>query len=78
MLGHMKPDKAKKTPSKPGLTIPMHQRAGWRPLEFAAMIGISRSEVWQQIKDGKIQTVDQDGIKIIPRSFAVKAGYFTE
>jgi hypothetical protein len=74
----MKPDETKKSRNKPLPTVPMHERAGWRPLEFAAMIGIGKTELWAQIKAGKIKVVDQDGIKIIPRSFAIKAGYLPE
>ena len=56
-------------------TVPLFQRGGWRPEEFAALIGISKAKVWQSIKQGTIPTVRQDGIQIIPRSYAIKQGY---
>ena len=58
-------------------TVALYERLGWRPLEFAALIGIGKSEVWQQIKDGKIPTVSQDGIKIVPRAYAIQMGYIS-
>ena len=58
--------------------IPVHQRLGFRPAEFAALIGVSHVTVWRGIKSGKIEVVDQNGIKIIPRAYAVKAGYLTD
>ena len=58
--------------------IPVHQRLGFRPAEFAALIGVSYVTVWRGIKSGKIDVVDQNGIKIIPRAYAVKAGYITD
>jgi|GEM_PF-3731231 len=57
------------------ITIPVAQRLGFRPAEFAALIGVSEVTIWRGIKGGKIDIVDQGGIKIIPRKFAVKAGY---
>ena len=58
-------------------TVPMHERLGFRPYEFAALIGVSRVTIWRWVKEGKIPTINENGIKIIPRSYAVKAGYIT-
>jgi len=58
--------------------VPVHQRLGFRPAEFAALIGVSYVTVWRAIKAGKIDTVDQNGMKIIPRAYAVKVGYITD
>ena len=58
--------------------VPIHQRLGYRPAEFAALTGLSYVTVWRQIKNRKIDVIDQGGIKMIPRSYAIKAGYITE
>lgn len=57
------------------ITIPVAQRLGFRPAEFAALIGVSEVTVWRGIKNDRIPIVDLGGIKIIPRKFAVSAGY---
>ncbi len=57
------------------VTVPVHQRLGFRPAEFAALIGVSYVTVWRGIKSGKIKVIDQNGIQIIPRAFVVEAGY---
>ena len=46
--------------------IPVHQRLGFRPAEFAALIGVSYPTVWRGIRSGKIKVIDQNGIQIIP------------
>ena len=58
--------------------VPVHQRLGFRPAEFAALTGVSYVTVWRGIKSGKIDVVEQNGMKIIPRAYAVKAGYLTD
>ena len=63
--------------AKPRRMIPVNRRLGFRPGEFAKLIGVSDVTVWRGIRDGKIDTVDQAGIKIIPRAFAIRAGYIT-
>jgi hypothetical protein len=60
------------------VAIPVHQRLGFRPAEFAALIGVSYTTIWRGIKSGKIDVVSQNGITIIPRAYAVKAGYITD
>ena len=57
------------------VTIPVNQRLGFRIAEFAALLGVSHVSIWRAIKAKKIDVVDQNGIKIIPRAFAIKAGY---
>ena len=59
------------------VAVPVHQRLGFRPAEFAALIGVSYVTVWRGIKSGKIKVIDQNGIQIIPRSFVVEAGYIS-
>jgi len=59
------------------ITIPTNRRLGFRPAEFAALTGVSPVTVWRGIRDKKIETIDHCGIKIIPRAFAIKAGFIT-
>jgi hypothetical protein len=60
-----------------GRPLAVHERLGFRPAEFAALIGVSHVTVWRAIRDGNIRVIDQNGIKIIPRSFVIEAGYIT-
>ena len=59
------------------VVIPVTRRLGFRVDEFAALIGVSRVTIWRGIAAGKIDVVEHGGMKIIPRSYAVKAGYIT-
>jgi hypothetical protein len=59
------------------VTIPVNQRLGFRIGEFAALIGVSHVTIWRGIRDKKIDVIDQNGVKIIPRAYAIKAGYIT-
>ena len=59
------------------VTIPMTQRLGFRTGEFARLCGVSVPTIWRQIRDGKIETVDIGGVKLIPRAFAIKRGLIT-
>ena len=60
-----------------GVTVPIHQRLGFRPAEFAALIGVSHVTVWRGIRSGKIEVIDQNGIRIIPRRYLIQHGYIT-
>jgi hypothetical protein len=60
------------------ITIPTHQRLGFRVAEFAALIGVSNVTVWRGIKAKKIKVIDMNGVKIIPRRYAVDAGYISQ
>ena len=60
------------------INIPVSQRLAFRPAEFAALVGLSYTTIWRGIKSGKIETVVQNGVKVIPRSYAIKAGYITD
>jgi hypothetical protein len=62
-------------PAREVVSIPVNQRLGFRVAEFAALIGVSHVNVWRGIKAGKIDIVDQNGITIIPRKFAIEKGY---
>ena len=57
--------------------IPVNQRLGFRVEEWAALTGVSDTTVWRSIKDGRIDVVEQNGLKIIPRAYAIRAGYIT-
>jgi hypothetical protein len=59
------------------IEIPVHQRLGFRIGEFAALIGVSTISVWRGIKAGKIDVVEVNGIKFIPRAYAIKQGFIT-
>jgi hypothetical protein len=59
------------------ITVPINRRLGFRVGEFAALIGVSYVTVWRGIRDKKIEIIDQNGVTIIPRRFAIKAGYIT-
>jgi hypothetical protein len=49
-------------------------RLGWRIQEWGALTGISRPTIWRQIRAGRLHVVDVCGIKIVPRSEAVRLG----
>jgi hypothetical protein len=53
------------------------RKLGFRPAEFAALTGVSPVTIWRGIKTGKIETIDHCGIKIVPRAFAIRAGFIT-
>lgn len=61
-----------------GSALPTERRLGFRPLEFASMLGISKTTLWRLIKEGKIEVIEIGGIKLIPRVAAVKAGLISE
>ena len=65
------------TPRAPA-PVPVNQRLGFRPAEFAALTGVTYVTVWRAIKRGEIEVVYHCGIKIIPRAFAVKAGFLSD
>src|ERR1700722_15702156 len=45
------------------VSIPINQRLGFRPAEFAALTGVSYVTIWRAIKSGKSEVVDQNGVK---------------
>jgi predicted DNA-binding transcriptional regulator AlpA len=49
-------------------------RLGWRINEWTALTRTSRPTIWRQIKDGRLKIIDVNGIKLIPRSEAVRLG----
>jgi hypothetical protein len=49
-------------------------RIGWRVCEWATMTGMSRQTAWRQIRSGKLIAADVNGIKVIPRTEAVRLG----
>jgi hypothetical protein len=60
------------------IEIPFRERLAFRIDEFAALLGISKVTVYRGIKLGDIETVMQNGVRLIPRRYLVKAGYIDE
>ena len=54
--------------------LPINRRLGYRVREYADMLGISYVSVWRGIRAKQIDVVEINGIKFIPRAFAVKQG----
>jgi hypothetical protein len=50
------------------------ERLGYRLDEFAVLVGISIPTLWRRIRDRQIRVVDLGGLKLIPRSEAVRLG----
>lgn len=47
-------------------------KAGWRPVEWAHAVGISRARVYELLQDGRIDSVKDGSARIIitpPRTF---------
>jgi hypothetical protein len=57
------------------INVPISQRLGLRIEEYAALTGQSRATVDRQIKNGKIEVVEQGSVRIIPHRFLVKVGW---
>ncbi|KWV61129.1 hypothetical protein AS156_25775 [Bradyrhizobium macuxiense] len=49
-------------------------RLGWRPVEWARLLGVSPSAIYLQIAQGKLPVIKVGATKIVPRSVAVEAG----
>jgi hypothetical protein len=60
------------------VTIPTQMRLGFRPAEYAALLGVSATHVWRGIKNGTIKMIDVNGVGIIPRSHAINEGIITK
>jgi|SRR5271166_4635287 len=58
--------------------VPVHQRLGYRPAEFAALLGISYVTVWRRIKRGEITVVRIGGVQLVPRAFAIEQGLISD
>lgn len=58
--------------------VPLPARLGYRVNEFAALLGVSPPHVWRGIANEEIETVDVNGVVIIPRAFAIKQGLITK
>ena len=53
---------------------PVGDRLGFRVNEWCTLTGTSRPTVWRQVRDGRLKLVDVNGIKLVPRSEAVRLG----
>lgn len=48
------------------------EKAGWRPMEWAAAVGISRARVYELLQEHRIESVKDGAARIIitpPRDF---------
>lgn len=68
---------SRRTGEPPTIVIPANQRIGFRVVEWAALTGQSYVSVWRGIKSGAIEIVDQNGIKFVPRAYAIRKGFIT-
>lgn len=68
---HAKPRDAAAAPAIP---IPLPARLGYRVDEFAALTGVSRPTVYRGIRNGTIDVVEVNGIRVIPHTFVVRCG----
>jgi hypothetical protein len=59
------------------VSLPMNQRLGFRISEFAALVGVSPVSIWRAIKAKEIDVIDVNGIRFIPRAYAIKRGFIT-
>jgi predicted site-specific integrase-resolvase len=64
--------------TKAAHTDTIGDRLGFRIIEWCRLTGTSRPTIWRQIKDGRLKVVDANGIKLIPRSEAVRLGLLDE
>ena len=53
-------------------------RLGYRIGEWSEVTGTSRVTTWRAIKNGTLKIVDVNGIKLIPRSEAIRLGLLAE
>jgi transcriptional regulator of acetoin/glycerol metabolism len=63
-------DTATATAARRALPTPL----GWRINQWAVLTGTSRPTIWRQVKDGRLKLIDVNGIKLVPRSEAVRLG----
>ena len=56
----------------------INQRLGFRISEWAAVTGISIPSAWRGIRSGEIEIIDINGIKLVPRAFAIRKGLITK
>jgi hypothetical protein len=54
------------------------KRLAYRIGEWSELTGTSRVTTWRAIKAGRLKIVDVNGIKLIPRSEAVRLGLLTQ
>jgi len=46
--------------------FPANERAGWRPKEFQARLGISGATFWRWVRKGKIRVVREGRVVLVP------------
>ena len=57
--------------------MPINQRLGYRPAEFAALCGVSYPTIWRRIKRGEIKTAVIGGVRVVTRAYAIECGLIT-
>jgi predicted DNA-binding transcriptional regulator AlpA len=67
--------KPRKGDDPPPLSV--SQRLGFRIPEWCALLGISLPSAYRAINAGQLETVTINGIRFIPRKFAIEAGLIT-
>jgi hypothetical protein len=54
------------------------RRLGYRIGEWSEITGTSRVTTWRAIKSGTLKVVDYNGIKLVPRSEAIRLGLLAD
>ena len=57
--------------------LPVSQRLGFRIPEWCALLGISLPSAYRAIHTGQLDVIDINGIRFVPRAFAIKVGLIT-
>jgi predicted DNA-binding transcriptional regulator AlpA len=73
----VKPGERRDDPREAPQPLGIKQRIGFRFAEWAAMTGTSLPTIYRGIKARKIDIVEINGIRDVPRRFAIKAGFIT-
>ena len=60
--------------AKEAHTNAIGDKFGYRINEWGRLTGTSRPTIWRQIRDGRLKIVNCNGIKLVPRSEAVRLG----
>jgi hypothetical protein len=57
--------------------LAVDQRLGFRIPEWCALLGISLPSAYRAINAGELEIVEVNGIKYVPRAFAIRKGFIT-
>ncbi len=64
-------------PPREAAPLTAQQRLGFRIPEWCALLGISKPTGYRAINAGKVEIVEINGIKYVPRAFAIRVGLIT-